>query len=389
MLKVSMDKVDRLMDLIGEMVVAKNALPYLADRAESVYGSRDLSREIKGQYAVINRIAEEMQYGIMQVRMLPMGSLFQRFPRLVRDVAKQLGKQVRLVLEGDETEADKNIVEALGDPLIHILRNSLDHGIELPEQRQAQGKPAQGTLTVSARQEGDRICITILDDGKGIDPAQIKAKAFEKGLIDQARLDSLSDADAVQLVFAAGLSTAQAVTNLSGRGVGMDVVRASITKMGGTVQLSSRLGQGTRIELSLPLSVTVSNVMMVQLAGQRFGVPMDAVVETVRVHQDSIHHVKNHKAVVLRNQLIPLFGGDSLLRLEQPPQVNDHGEYAVLLVRVGHDIMGLLVDGFDQTVDIILKPLEGPLAGLPGFAGTALLGDGSVLLVLDVKELSV
>ena len=168
----------------------------------------------------------------------------------------------------------------------------------------------------------------------------------------------------------------------------MDVVRASITKMGGTVQLSSRPGQGTRIVLSLPLSVTVSNVMMIQLAGQRFGVPMDAVVETVRVHQNSIHHLKNQRAVVLRNQLIPLFGGDSLLRLEQPPTVNEHGEYAVLLVRVGSETMGLLVDGFEQTVDIILKHLEGPRAGWPGVAGTALLGDGSVLLVLDVKELN-
>ncbi|MEO0003044.1 MAG: hypothetical protein RLZZ22_736 [Pseudomonadota bacterium] len=386
-LKVPMEKVDRLMDLIGEMVVAKNALPYLADRAEQVFGSRELSREIKSQYAVINRIAEEMQDGIMQVRMLPMSALFQRFPRLVRDVAKQLGKQVHLLLEGDDTEADKNIVESLGDPLIHILRNSLDHGIESPEVRQAAGKPALGSLKVSARQEGDRVHITVQDDGKGIDPAVVKLKAFEKGLIDEARLETLSDAEAVQLVFAAGFSTAAAVTDLSGRGVGMDVVRASIAKMGGTVRLSSVKGEGTRIELALPLSVTVSSVMMVYLAGQRFGVPMDAVVETVRVPVAAIHQVKQRQAVVLRNQLVPLFGADTLLRLDRPPQRNAHDEYAVLLVRAGADIMGLLVDGFDQTVDIILKPLEGPLTGLPGFAGTALLGDGSVLLVLDVAEL--
>lgn len=387
LLKVPMEKVDRLMDLIGEMVVAKNALPYLADRAEKVFGSRELAREIKTQYAVINRIAEEMQDGIMQVRMLPLSAVFQRFPRLVRDVAKNLGKQVHLVVEGDDTEADKNIVEALGDPLIHILRNSLDHGIESPEVRQAAGKPAQSTLSVSARQEGDRVLITVQDDGKGIDPETIKIKAFEKGLIDEARLETLTEAEAVQLVFAAGFSTAEAITDLSGRGVGMDVVRNSISKMGGSVQLSSQKGLGTRLELSLPLSVTVSNVMMITLAGQRFGVPMDVVVETVRIHPGQIHQIKNQRATVLRNELVPLFGADALLGLPHPPQPNEHGEYAVLLVRVLGDIMGLIVDGFAQTVDIILKPLEGPLAGLPGFAGTALLGDGSVLLVLDMKEL--
>jgi two-component system chemotaxis sensor kinase CheA len=386
-LKVPQEKIDRLMDLIGEMVVAKNALPYLATKAEEVFGSRELSREIKAQFAVINRIAEDMQDGIMQVRMLPMSSVFQRFPRLVRDVSRQLGKRVKLVLEGEEAEADKHIVESLGDPLIHILRNSLDHGLEMPEVRRAAGKTEEGRIVVRATQEGDRVLIEIEDDGKGIDPAVIKRKAFEKGLIDESRLEAISDADAVQLVFAAGFSTAETVSNLSGRGVGMDVVKNSLEKIGGQVRLTSEKGRGTRILLTLPLSVAVSNVLMVRMNGQRYGVPIDVVVETVRVPCSEIHVIKDRRVAVLRGRIVPLFGADELLQLPEPPSVNTDGEHAVLVAKVGGTTMGLIVDGFAQTTDVILKPLEGPLAGLPGFAGSALLGDGSVLLVLDLKEL--
>lgn len=386
-LKVPQEKVDRLMDLIGEMVVAKNALPYLATRAEDFFGSRELGREIKSQYAIINRIAEEMQDGIMQVRMLPVDAIFQRFPRLVRDVAKQLGKKVRLIVEGEDTEADKNIIESLGDPMIHILRNSLDHGIEMPEVRAANGKAEEGRLSVRASQEGDRVLIEIEDDGKGIDPAVIKRKAFEKGLIDEQRLDSMSDVDAVQLVFAAGFSTAATVSNLSGRGVGMDVVRSSLEKVGGQVWLTSEKGKGTKIVLSLPLSMSVSNVMMVDIGGQNFGVPMDVVVETVRIKQSDIHVFKQRRTAVLRGRIVPLYTTDELLASHSPPKPNEDGEYAVLVARVHGETVGIVVDGFAQTIDVILKPLEGPLAGLAGFAGSALLGNGGVLLVLNIKEL--
>lgn len=386
-LKVPQEKVDRLMDLIGEMVVAKNALPYLAARAEDHFGSRDLSREIKSQYAIINRIAEEMQDGIMQVRMLPVGAVFQRFPRLVRDVSRQLGKLVRLVVEGEETEADKNIVESLADPMIHILRNSLDHGLETPEVRRAQNKPEEGRLTVRASQEGDRVLIEIEDDGKGIDPDVVKRKAFEKGLIDEQRLETMTDAEAVQLVFAAGFSTADQISNLSGRGVGMDVVKSSLEKVGGQVQLTSEKGKGTRILLSLPLSMSVSNVMMVHIAGQQYGVPMENVMETVRVAGKDIHVFKEQRTAVLRGRIVPLYDANQLLARDSTPQPNEDGEYAVLVVRIGGQTVGIIVDGFAQTIDVILKPLEGPLACISGFSGSALLGDGSVLLVLNLKEL--
>ena len=386
-LKVPQEKIDRLMDLIGEMVVAKNALPYLAIRAENVFGSRDLGREIKAQHAVINRIAEEMQNGIMEVRMLPVRAVFQRFPRLVRDVSKTLGKNVRLVVEGEDTEADKNIIESLGDPLIHILRNSLDHGIESPDVRAAAGKPEEGRITVRASQEGDRVLIEIVDDGKGIDPEIVKRKAFDKGLIDEHRLDSISDAEAVMLVFAAGFSTNDVVSELSGRGVGMDVVKTSLERIGGQVSLTSEKGVGTCIALTLPLSMAVSNVMIVDINGQHFGVPMELVVEIVRIHEREIHALKNQRAAVLRGKIVPLFGADQLLQLTTPSKANADGELAVLVTRVAGETVGIIVDGFAQTIDVILKPLEGPLAGLTGFCGTALLGDGSVLMVLDLKEL--
>jgi two-component system chemotaxis sensor kinase CheA len=386
-LKVDQAKIDLLMNLIGEIVVAKNALPYLAGRAETVFGVRELSREIKAQYAVINRIAEEMQDAIMQVRMMPVSFVFQRFPRLVRDISRKLGKDVKLVLEGEETEADKNIIESLGDPLVHIVRNSLDHGFELPEVRRAAGKPAEGTLTIRASQESDRVVIEIQDDGKGIDPEVVKRKAYEKGLIDEAALERLSDQEAVNLVFAAGFSTAEVISDLSGRGVGMDVVRTAVEKVNGAISLDSEKGRGTRIRLSLPLSMAVTNVMIIESDGQIFGMPMDSVVETVRVPRGDIRTIKRSMATVLRGRIVPLKSLNNLLGLATPPIANDQDELAVLVVRLGDEAVGLLVDDFRETVDIILKPMTGVLAGLACYSGSALMGDGSVLMVLNVKEL--
>lgn len=386
-LKVDQVKVDRLMNLIGEMVVAKNGLPYLANRAENQYGVRDLAREIKSQYAVINRIAEEMQDAIMQVRMMPMSFVFQRFPRLVRDISRKLGKEVELVLEGEDTEADKNIVEALADPLIHIVRNSLDHGLEMPEVRRAAGKPAAGRLVIRATQESDRAVIEIIDDGKGIDPAVIKQKAYEKGVIDEARLERITDQEAVNLVFAAGFSTVETISDLSGRGVGMDVVRNAIDRVGGTVELTSQVGRGTTLRLSLPLSMAVTNVMILESDRQVFGVPMDLVVETVRVPQAAVRTVKQQKTTVLRNRIVPLVALNDLLAIPAAPRVNTEDELATLVVKVGNEQVGLLVDEFREVVDVILKPLPGELAKLSQYAGTALLGDGTVLMVLNPKEL--
>ncbi len=386
-LKVDQEKIDLLMGLIGEMVVAKNSLPYLAVKAETQYGVRELSREIKSQYAVINRIAEEMQDAIMQVRMMPVSFIFQRFPRLVRDTSRKLGKEVNLFLEGETTEIDKNIVEALSDPLIHIVRNSLDHGIELPEVRRAAGKPEAGRLTIRATQESDRVYIDISDDGKGIDPKVIKDKAYEKGLIDEATLERLTDQEALNLVFAAGFSTVEVISDLSGRGVGMDVVRNAVEKVNGTVSLESEAGKGTRIRLSLPLSMAVTNVIIVESDNQLFGIPMDMVVETVRIPRSAIHTIKRRQTTVLRNRIVPLLALNDLLALDAEPRTNEDDMLATLVVRINDEHIGILVDDFRETVDIILKPMVGIIGGLGGYAGSALLGDGSVLMVLNPKEL--
>ncbi|NBC49960.1 MAG: chemotaxis protein CheA [Gammaproteobacteria bacterium] len=386
-IKVDQAKIDRMMNLIGEMIVAKNALPYLAARAEKVFGVRDLAREIKGQYGTIHRIADEMQDAIMQIRLLPVSFVFQRFPRLVRDTAHKLGKEVHLVMEGESTEADKNVIESLADPLVHIIRNSLDHGLETAEERRAAGKPATGQLSIRARSESDRVVIEIADDGRGIDPETMRRKAYEKGIIDEQTLERLSDQEAVNLVFAAGFSTAAAVSDLSGRGVGMDVVRNAVAQVNGSIDLKSEPSKGTRLRLSLPLSMAVSNVMIIQSAGQRFGVSMDAVAETVRVPGSSIQQIKQQKTTVLRGRVMPLMDLNDLLGLDQPQVANDDQEFAVLVVRIDNDYLGIIVDDCLETVDIILKPLAGFLGNLKSYAGSALLGDGSVLLVINPRGL--
>ena len=386
-LKVDQAKIEVLMNLIGELVVSKNALPYLAQRAENQYGVREVAREIKAQYAVINRIVEEMQGAIMQVRMMPVSFVLQRFPRLVRDISRKLGKEVNLVLEGEETEADKNIIESLADPLIHIVRNSLDHGLETPDVRLACGKSAAGTLTIRAAQEADRVVIEIIDDGKGIDPGVIKRKAYEKGTIDEATLERISDRDAINLVFAAGFSTVETVSDLSGRGVGMDVVRTGVEKVNGDVLLESEVGKGTCMRISLPLSMAVTNVMIVESDHQIFGVPIEHVVETVRISLTAIRSIKHNKTAVLRGRIVPLKSLNALLEIPAEPRANDDNELAVLVARAGNEVVGLIVDEFRETVEVIQKPLNGVLSSLSAYSGSALMGDGSVLMVLNIKEI--
>ncbi len=386
-LKVDQDKIDRMMNLIGEMVVAKNSLPYLAARAENQYGNRELAREIKNQYSVINRIAEEMQQSIMQIRMMPVSVVFQRFPRLVRDTCRKLDKQVNLVLEGEHTEADKLMIEALADPLIHIVRNSLDHGIERPEVRLQKGKPAQGQLTIRATQQTDSVLIEVIDDGKGIDPSVIKQKALEKGLVTAEAMARMTDQQAINLVFAAGFSTAEAVSDLSGRGVGMDVVRSAVERVNGQVSLESVVDRGTTLRLLLPLSMAITNVIVIESHQQQFGIPMDMVMETVRIPQQDIRQIKTSRAAMLRDRIVPLLSLNQLLGLEAAQQTNEQQEVATLVVNINNESIGLMVDAFKATADIILKPLPAILSGMKWYSGSAMMGDGSVLMVLNPKEL--
>jgi two-component system chemotaxis sensor kinase CheA len=384
-LRVDQAKFDVLMSLVGELVVAKNSLPYLARRADEQFGARQLSREIKDEYGVIDRIAQDLQGAVMAVRMMPMGQVFQRFPRLVRDLARKLGKQVDLVITGEATEADKNVIESLFDPLLHMVRNSLDHGIEPPAEREANGKPRTATLTLVAWQNGDQAVIEIIDDGRGIDPEVVKRKAYERGLLDETRLNSISDQDAAMLVFAAGFSTAERVSDVSGRGVGMDVVRAAVEKAGGGISLSSVKHRGTTVRLSLPLSMAVTRVMTVRLGDRLFGIPMDAVLETVKLPREAIIRIKAAEAFVLRDAIVPL---RHLTRLLALPEVAEQpAEVAVLVVRVMGQLVGLGISAFGEVMEVILKPLDGVMSRITGYSGTCLLGDGKVLLVLDLKGL--
>jgi two-component system, chemotaxis family, sensor kinase CheA len=384
-LRVDQSKIDSIMNLVAELIVAKNGLSYLATRAEQVHGSRAVAREIKDQFAVIDRITQGLQVGVMSVRMMPVSQVFQRFPRLVRDISRKLSKSIELVIEGEDTEADKNVLESLADPLIHMVRNSLDHGIETPEDRIAAGKPEKGVLRITARHENDFVVIEVSDDGKGIDPRRVKAKALQTGLISAERAEQMSDQDAANLVFAAGFSTNEEVSDLSGRGVGMDVVRSAVLKAGGDVSLRTTLGVGTSVTVRLPLTMAVTRIVTIDCRGRIFGIPMDLVVETVKITRDRIHRFKDMETFVLRDAIIPIVRLARSLRF--PDDAERREEESVMVVRVGDDRIGMVVDGFRERLEVIVKPLEGVLEGMPGFSGTALLGDGRVLLILDLKEM--
>ena len=384
--KVSLDKIDEVMNLVGELVVAKNAIPYLAKRAEMQYGAADLSRELAERYAVLNRIAEALQNAVMAVRMLPLASVFQRFPRVVRDLSRKLDKDVELVIDGEDTEADKSIIDRIAEPLIHLVRNSIDHGIETPAERAASGKPPRGTVRLQASRDGDTLVIELDDDGHGLDTERLKRKALERGILDEARAVALTEREAMHLVFAAGLSTAAVASDVSGRGVGMDVVRQTVEDLGGSVDIDSARGKGTSVRLSLPLTMAVTRVLMVRVGAEKFGVPMEAVVGVVRRPRDELSQIKRQQVLVWRGKLVPIFQLSKLLDLADEEE-REAPDAAILLLRVGGDDVGVVVDAFDADTEVVLKPLEGVLSGCRGYYGTAILGDGYTLLVLNPKEL--
>ncbi|WP_419758502.1 chemotaxis protein CheA [Acidisoma sp.] len=387
-LRVDQAQIDTLMNLIGELIVAKNSLSYLARKAEAGASAREMAHDIKDQQAVVNRLAGDMQSVIMAIRMLPVSQVFQRFPRLVRDISRKLDKQVELEYSGEETEADKNMIEVLADPLMHMVRNSLDHGIEPRSERIAAGKPACGTIRLAAEQANESIIVTIRDDGRGIDPARVRLKAVERGMLDTATAAALTDREALRLVFAPGFSTAEAVSDLSGRGVGMDVVRSAVERVGGRVDLESQLGEGTTVRMTLPMTMAVTRIMTIECAGHLFGIPMNALVESVRLPASAVHRIRGSEAFVLRQRVLPLLRLARLLELPVDDGEDTGAEISVLVLRVGSTTVGLVIDAFRERMEAIVRPLEGALAGLPSFVGTTLLGDGRVLMILNVAELS-
>jgi two-component system chemotaxis sensor kinase CheA len=378
--KVNQAKIDHLLELVGELVVAKNALPFIARAADDGAEGRVLARSIKDHHQVTNRIVEELQTATMEMRMLPVGVVFGRFPRMIRDLSHRLGKQVLLVTDGEDTAADKDVLELLGDPLVHLVRNSLDHGLETPQDRVAAGKPAEGRITLRASQEADGVRVDVADDGRGIDPDAVRRAARARGMAT----DGLSDQAARELVLAPGFSTAEEVSDLSGRGVGMDAVRAVIDKLGGSIGLQSETGHGTTVSLRLPLSMAVTRVMVVGAAGQRLGIPVEHIRETLRLSRADLGSVGRQPALNHRGHVIPLVDLGEELGLDGA--ATDDDVLRVLIVAPAGEELGLIVEHFEDQLDLMCKPPEGVLADTPGLSGTALLGDGQVLLVLNLKE---
>ena len=383
-LRVDVERIDALVRLTGELLIAKNAIGHSTRLAQDASDRRLLAIALKNQHLLLERLVGELQRAVLSLRVLPLHHAFQRFPRLVREMAASLAKPARLMIEGATTEADKTIVEAISEPLLHVLRNSLDHGLESAAERAELGKPATATIVLRAGRQGEHVIIEVEDDGRGIDVARVREVARERNVASPAALDGISDDEVIDLIFAPGFSTAAEVTGLSGRGVGMDVVRTSVERLGGRVAVSSRLQRGTIVRFTLPFTVMMTQVLTVEAAGQVFGVPMDAVVETVRVNRDAIAPIGAARALVLRNRTVPII--DLGQALGRKPSASA-GDATVLIVSVAGQWGGLEVDRLGERLDVMLKPPEGLLAGVPGIDGTTLLGDGRVLIVLDLHEI--
>lgn len=382
-LRVDVERIDALVNLTGELLVAKNALGHAAALAAEGAPVAELASQLKAQQAVLGRLVDELQRSVLSIRVLPMRYVFQRFPRLVREMMAALGKPAQLVTEGDETEADKVIVESLFEPLLHVLRNALDHGVESPTARAAAGKPASAVIRLAASRQGEHVVIEVSDDGGGVDVDRVRAVAQQRGVASGEALEAMDEQDIVDLIFAPGFSTSTQVTSLSGRGVGMDAVRAAVERLGGRVRIDSRRGAGTTIRFDLPFAVMMSRVLTVEAGGQMFGIPLESVVETVRVDRERMAPIGAARAFVLRNRTIPVI--DLAQALGAREQRKPAGPASIVVASAGGQLGGLEVDRLGERLDVMLKPMEGLLSGMPGVAGTTLLGDGRVLIVLDLQ----
>lgn len=384
-LRVDVSRVDALVRLTGELIVAKNGVGHLVGLAQSGADLEAVALGLKNQHALLERLVGELQRSVLAIRVLPLRHAFQRFPRLIRDISASVGKPVRLTIEGEETEADKAIVEALFEPLLHVIRNAIDHGLELPKDRTAAGKIAAGSITLRAARQGDRVVVEISDDGAGLNLARIREVAATRGVASEDALAAMSDREVGDLIFAPGFSTATTVTGISGRGVGMDSVRSAVERMGGRVTVESKFGLGATVRFTLPFTVMMSRVLTVEAGAQSYGIPMEAVVETVRVPRAAITAIGAARAFVLRNRTLPLLGLADTLEIAD---AHDRSSEATIVVADAEgQLIGLEVDRVGAGMDVMLKPLEGLLSGMPGMAGTTLLGDGRVLIVLDLTEL--
>lgn len=376
--RVDTRRLDDIMNMVGELVLVRNRLVRLGIESEN----EDISKAV----ANLDVVTGDLQASVMKTRMQPIKKVFGRFPRVVRDLARQLKKEINLELRGEETDLDKNLVEALADPLVHLVRNSVDHGVEMPDVREQRGKPRVGTVLLAAEQEGDHILLTIQDDGNGMDAEVLRRKAVEKGIMEQDAADRLSDSECYGLIFAAGFSTKEQVSDVSGRGVGMDVVKTKIAQLNGSVTVDSKMGAGTTIRIKVPLTLAIMPTLMVMLKDQAFAFPLVSVNEIFHLDLTQTNIVDGQEVIVVREKAIPLF---YLKRwLVKNATVNTADETAhVVVVSVGTQRVGFVVDQLVGQEEVVIKPLGRMLHGTPGLAGATITGDGRIALILDIPSM--
>ena len=374
--RVDIEKLDTLMNLMGELVINKV-------RLEQIGQTHRLS-DLMETLEQMDRVTGDLQNIVMKVRMVPVSAVFNRFPRMVRDVSKELGKDINLTIEGEETELDRTVIDEIGDPIMHLLRNSLDHGVESPDKREAKGKPRTGEVGLIARHEGNNVVIMITDDGAGIDADKIRRKAVEKGMISQSEADSLDDADAVRLIFLPGFSTAEQITDISGRGVGMDVVRSKIEALSGHVDVETHIDEGSVFKIKLPLTLAIIQAMLVRVQEEMYAIPLTSIDSTINIEPSDIQTVQNKEVIVLRGEIIPIIRMEEAL---QVPHMKDSDEHFVVVVHAGEAKAGIVVDNLIGQQEIVIKTLGNLFAGLKLFGGATVLGDGRVALILDVATM--
>lgn len=374
--RVDTQRLDEIMNMVGELVLVRNRLVRI--------GGKSSDESLSKAVANLDVVTADLQSSVMKTRMQPIKKVFGRFPRVVRDLARNLGKEIKLELVGEDTDLDKNLVEALADPLVHLVRNAVDHGIESPDKREASGKSRVGTVTLSAEQEGDHILLSITDDGGGMDPDALRKKAVEKGLYDDDSAARLTDEEAFNLIFAPGFSTKVEISDVSGRGVGMDVVKTKISQLNGSVDIKSRLGEGTSLVIKVPLTLAIMPTLMVMLGDQTFALPLMSVNEIFQMDLTKTNIVDAQECVTIRDKAVPLFYLKKWLVEEE---IDPLAEAHVVIVSVGTDRVGFVVDRLIGQEEVVIKPLGQMLQGTPGMAGATITGDGTMALILDVPAM--
>ncbi|NPV87567.1 MAG: chemotaxis protein CheA [Anaerolineae bacterium] len=383
--RTSVERLDKLMNLVGELITDRNRLYQVRGSFEARFRGDAQVDNLSETVAHIGRITDQLQKEVMSIRMLPVSNVFHKFPRMVRDLSNKFGKKLELVIEGEETELDRSVIEELQDPLIHLVRNSIDHGVETPEVRLQNGKPETARILMSAQHEQGRILLTVEDDGRGIDVERVKAAAVQKGLITEAEAASMGTSEAINLIFMSGFSTAKVVSDISGRGVGLDIVRNNIQRLNGNISVETWPGRGTRFQITLPLTLAIVPTLLVKVEPCIFAVPLVTVLETLRITQKDIRSVNNFPVIVLREKVLPLLYLSKAFGL---PNQDASAYQHIVVVASGSTQMGLVVDTLLGQEEVVVKSL-GPLVGeVYGISSAAILGDGQVILILDVQDLS-